>query len=555
MATAPPASMMTNDQMKQLVAKVAAEKGVDPGVLMGLIQKESMGTNPEDPRGFNPQAMGDNNNAFGVGQLHRGAMKDVGMTGNDWMDPEKNVAGAADYFNLQKKRFGGDEAALMAYNGGPGNMARGTVSPEAQKYASQVLVGGTQGAAPPFDPEAAVAASTAGLPPLGGPPLDQLPGPVGGGGRVEAGSQEEMTPPPEELQTRTLFSGSGVPAPGPEFPGAAAPPTTPFSANFSRPNGIIPMDSKEGGGGFGGVLRKIGHGLKTALPYIIGGPAYAMANLMGPLQDSRDKRTKDMETWKAEREQKTKWENAQVDEASKLMESLQGLDLRNLINQASDPTQKALLTQAAQKVQEIGQKYAKAVSGESPGGAAITPKEAGELLQMKAMFQDQFAAISTAKGDADAVAKGRQEGLTAGASSSELQRRAAAGDEIARAQVNRAKGAGAMVEMEVGGGKKIPMSVGDAAQWQNSQTARVRNEMLTNPGSVAYQRWAIASAPLMNMLAIQIAEAGQSGNRQEMMNLMGQLEELKKNGAELAKFAGGKTTPFSVPQGVTREDY
>jgi hypothetical protein len=54
-------------------------------------------------------------------------------------DLSQNVDGGVRYLSQLYRQFGDWFTALEAYNGGPGNVARGTVSNAAQSYASSIL--------------------------------------------------------------------------------------------------------------------------------------------------------------------------------------------------------------------------------------------------------------------------------------------------------------------------------------------------------------------------------------------------------------------------------
>jgi soluble lytic murein transglycosylase-like protein len=116
---------------EQQIDAAAAQYGIDPAVLKGLIKQES---------GFNPDA-GSPAGAQGLTQLMPGTASAMGVT--NLHDPAQSIDGGAHYLKMQLDRFGGDYSkALAAYNAGPGAVQRyGGVPPysETQNYVKNVL--------------------------------------------------------------------------------------------------------------------------------------------------------------------------------------------------------------------------------------------------------------------------------------------------------------------------------------------------------------------------------------------------------------------------------
>jgi soluble lytic murein transglycosylase-like protein len=114
-----------------LIAQTAAQYGLDPAILHGLIEQES---------GFDPAARS-SAGALGLTQLMPGTAASLGVT--EPLDPAQSIAGGARYLSEQMQRFGGNTAdALAAYNAGPGAVqSYGGVPPypETQEYVSKVL--------------------------------------------------------------------------------------------------------------------------------------------------------------------------------------------------------------------------------------------------------------------------------------------------------------------------------------------------------------------------------------------------------------------------------
>jgi hypothetical protein len=87
---------------------IAREEGIDPDLMLRVIQQESSG---------NPNAQSEKG-AFGYMQLMPGTAKELGV---DRMDPVQNMRGGARYLRQQLDEFSTVPLALAAYNAGPGN--------------------------------------------------------------------------------------------------------------------------------------------------------------------------------------------------------------------------------------------------------------------------------------------------------------------------------------------------------------------------------------------------------------------------------------------------
>ena len=115
---------------QSLITQTAAQYGVPSSIALAVAQKES---------GFNQSAVG-SSGEIGVFQLMPGTAAGLGVNPSDL---GQNVQGGISYLSSLFQQFGNWSQALMAYNGGPGNVTRGTVSTAAQNYASSIL--GTAG--------------------------------------------------------------------------------------------------------------------------------------------------------------------------------------------------------------------------------------------------------------------------------------------------------------------------------------------------------------------------------------------------------------------------
>lgn len=119
---------MTIQEIQAAIVAAAQRYGVDPALALAVANHESS---------FNPNATGTQGDA-GIFQLMPGTAADLGVT-NPY-DPLQNIQGGVLYLAQLLQQYGGDVAtALEAYNGGQGNVNRGTVSAAAQAYPGVVL--------------------------------------------------------------------------------------------------------------------------------------------------------------------------------------------------------------------------------------------------------------------------------------------------------------------------------------------------------------------------------------------------------------------------------
>src|SRR5882672_1806682 len=105
---------MTTDEIKTLVLQKASEWGIDPGVALAQIQRES---------GFNPRAVGSSGER-GLAQFMPGTWAQYGSGSFDnAFDPSMNLDAWGYYMTTLLGQFGnGYTQALTAYNGGPGHL-------------------------------------------------------------------------------------------------------------------------------------------------------------------------------------------------------------------------------------------------------------------------------------------------------------------------------------------------------------------------------------------------------------------------------------------------
>jgi hypothetical protein len=127
--------MSETNRHRRVATEMAERYGVDPEIFIRLIEKESK---------FNPSAKG-TKGELGFTQIKpdTGMKPGYGVTPiQDRLNPEDNLRFGAEYLGALVKHYDGDYSkALMAYNGGPGNVNRGSPSSAAQAYAAEILGG------------------------------------------------------------------------------------------------------------------------------------------------------------------------------------------------------------------------------------------------------------------------------------------------------------------------------------------------------------------------------------------------------------------------------
>lgn len=137
----PPQNTGTPVEWEDIISDFAKRDGIAPSLALAVANKEA-----RDPKTgkLNPFAVGDGGQAIGLFQLHPGAAKDTDTEHRE--NPIENIRGGVRYLKQLNARYKGDVAkTLQAYNGGMDNVDKGTVSPEAQAYAAEVIANITKG--------------------------------------------------------------------------------------------------------------------------------------------------------------------------------------------------------------------------------------------------------------------------------------------------------------------------------------------------------------------------------------------------------------------------
>ena len=198
--------MSENNRHRRLAAQYAERYGVDPEIFTRLVAKES---------GWDPDARGAAGEV-GYTQIMKETAVNPGLGVTpiqDRSDPVDNLRFGAEYLGKLIDYYDGDyNKALMAYNGGMGNVDKGTVSKEARSYAADLLGGKevkdaprTTGLVPQAEDKAGQAEIAKGIAALMGGGLKSAK-PLGNvsppGGRY--GSSSRMSP----------LSGTGIPGLG-----------------------------------------------------------------------------------------------------------------------------------------------------------------------------------------------------------------------------------------------------------------------------------------------------------------------------------------------------
>ncbi len=196
-------AFQTQESLLRGAAKRIAKKyGVDPELFVRLVQKES---------NFDPEAKGAAGE-IGLTQImyKTGLQPGLGVKPiEDRGDALDNLRFGAEYLAALLEYYQGDyRKALMAYNGGMGNVDKGTVSNAAQNYANDLL--SNQSGRPGFDPGTSVPNDQMPVTPKmnTGSPATTMSGSIGNMQKTIADLFNRMTPPmqrPPTIQNRKGF--------------------------------------------------------------------------------------------------------------------------------------------------------------------------------------------------------------------------------------------------------------------------------------------------------------------------------------------------------------
>lgn len=134
----------TREQLIDRIRQTAASIGFPPNVAVAQLARES--ANFRNDVVYGPFVGGAGER--GMAQFTPGTWARFGQGMHQAAyDPDTSLMAWAVYTNYLMNLFGGNlEKVLQGYNGGEGNVARGTVSAMARRYASEVLAqAGAQG--------------------------------------------------------------------------------------------------------------------------------------------------------------------------------------------------------------------------------------------------------------------------------------------------------------------------------------------------------------------------------------------------------------------------
>lgn len=131
----PRVSANTNARdIQSMIVRIAKEEGVDPALALSIAHVETGGS-------FNPNAVGDNGNSFGLFQIHRPSHPDY----KGGTDPEANARyGIRLFKRLLDANNGSVNKAIWAYNAGQGNVDKGILPATTKNYLNMIAQLGPQ---------------------------------------------------------------------------------------------------------------------------------------------------------------------------------------------------------------------------------------------------------------------------------------------------------------------------------------------------------------------------------------------------------------------------
>lgn len=117
---------MSRQDVQSMIVNIAQQEGVDPSLALAVAQQES---------GFNPNAVGDGGNSFGLFQIHQPSHPDY----KGGTNPEANARYGIRYLkNLLDANNGNVHDALWSYNAGSGNKAKGILPASTKQYIANI---------------------------------------------------------------------------------------------------------------------------------------------------------------------------------------------------------------------------------------------------------------------------------------------------------------------------------------------------------------------------------------------------------------------------------
>lgn len=117
---------MSRQDVQSMIVNIAQQEGVDPSLALAVAQQES---------GFNPNAVGDGGNSFGLFQIHQPSHPDY----KGGTNPEANARYGIRYLkNLLDANNGNVHDALWSYNAGSGNRAKGILPASTKQYIANI---------------------------------------------------------------------------------------------------------------------------------------------------------------------------------------------------------------------------------------------------------------------------------------------------------------------------------------------------------------------------------------------------------------------------------
>ena len=117
---------MSKQDVQSMIVNIAQQEGVDPSLALAVAQQES---------GFNPNAVGDGGNSFGLFQIHQPSHPDY----KGGTNPEANARYGIRYLkNLLDANNGNVHDALWSYNAGSGNKAKGILPASTKQYIANI---------------------------------------------------------------------------------------------------------------------------------------------------------------------------------------------------------------------------------------------------------------------------------------------------------------------------------------------------------------------------------------------------------------------------------